>query len=81
MLGHQVIAADCRVSRFRGLPRSATAPMLNCLDFGWRSRPAFKKAVRWRGPAVTGDSPLPGAAGGFKLIAAANHDLAAVFLP
>jgi hypothetical protein len=55
--------------------------MLNCLDFGWRSRPAFKKAVRWRGPAVTGDSPLPGAAGGFKLIAAANNDLAAVFLP
>jgi hypothetical protein len=27
-----------RVSRFRGLPRSATAPTRNCLDFGWRIR-------------------------------------------
>jgi hypothetical protein len=27
-----------RVSRFRGLPRSAIAPTRNCLDFGWRIR-------------------------------------------
>ena len=31
------------VSSFRGLPQSATAPMPNCLDFGWRSRRLQKK--------------------------------------
>ena len=42
-----------------------------------RLRPAkpphtFKKAVRWRGPAVMGGARLPRTAGGFKLIAAAK---------
>ena len=32
-----------RVSRFRWLPQSTTAPMPNCLDFGWRSRRLQKK--------------------------------------
>jgi hypothetical protein len=29
-----------RVSRFRWLPRSATAPTRNCLDFVWREAAA-----------------------------------------
>ena len=39
-----------RVSSFRWLPQIASAPIPNCLDFGWRSR-HLQKAVRWRGPA------------------------------
>jgi hypothetical protein len=31
---HQVTAAGHRMSRFRGLPQSSTAPTRNCLDFG-----------------------------------------------
>ena len=32
VLGHRVIAAGNRLSKFRGLPQSATVPLPNCLD-------------------------------------------------
>jgi hypothetical protein len=73
------ISRSYRVSSFRGLPQSASPPTRNCLDFGWRNR-HFQKAVRWRGPTVMGRRARPRTAGGPKLIAAANHDLAAVVL-
>jgi hypothetical protein len=72
------ISRSYRVSSFRGLPQSASPPMRNCLDFGWRNG-HFKKRFagedlrRWEGAR-------PRTAGGPKLIAAANHDLAAVVL-
>jgi hypothetical protein len=40
-----------RVSRIRWLPRSATAPTRNCLDFGWRKPPP--RDLGWCRPAVT----------------------------
>ncbi len=73
------ISRSYRVSSFRGLPQSASPPTRNCLDFGWRNR-HLQKAIRWRGPAVMGRRARPRTAGGPKLIAAANHDLAAVVL-
>ena len=37
------------MSSFRRLPQSATAPMRNCLDFGWRIRRlSVVLAVIWR---------------------------------
>src|SRR5271156_4328954 len=47
-----------RVSSFRWLPQNVAAPIPNCLDFGWPCR-TLKKAVRWRGLAVTGVDCTP----------------------
>ena len=62
-------------SETKGLPQSASPPMRNCLDFGWRNR-HLQKAVCWRGPCGDGKARLARTAGGPKRVAAANNDLA-----
>ena len=62
-----------RVSSFRWLPQNASAPMRNCLDFGWRGRRRQKSGSLARTCGNGGLSPqLPRAAGGLELIAAAK---------